>query len=77
MPEARDLTISASAYDRLAAVAAAEGLSVRAYVERIAERTAHEPPGLVARGAAAGPEPDRRLVALGVDDSWPEASDRP
>ncbi|MEV7083833.1 hypothetical protein AB0N88_35660 [Streptomyces sp. NPDC093516] len=74
MPETRELTLSASAYDRLAEVAAAEGMSVRAYVERIADRSAHEPPGPGARGAATGPEPDRRLTGLGVGDPRTNAS---
>ncbi|WP_086565322.1 hypothetical protein [Streptomyces africanus] len=68
MPETRDLTLSAAAYDRFAAAAAAEGVSVRTYLERIAERTAGGLPGPGAQRAAAGPEADLRLVALGICD---------
>lgn len=68
MSETRELRVSAAAYDRFAAAAAAAGVSVRAYLERIAEGLPHELPGSGARGTAAGPEPDRRLVVLGIRD---------
>ncbi|MEG8275395.1 hypothetical protein [Streptomyces sp. AHA2] len=64
MPE-RDLRISSAAYDRLAAAAAAEGVTVRAYLEGLAARIARVPGH---RLRAAGPEADLRLVALGIDD---------
>lgn len=73
MPETRDLTISAAAYDRFAAAAAAEGVSVRAYLERIAERTAGGPPGPGAERVEGGPEADRRLVALGIGEPAQDA----
>ncbi|MFE6522302.1 hypothetical protein [Streptomyces sp. NPDC057794] len=68
MTETRRVGISASAYDRLAAAAAAEGVSVRVYLERIAEGLAPGQDVSGARRAPAGAGPDPRLVALGVAD---------
>ncbi|MEV8593836.1 hypothetical protein [Streptomyces sp. NPDC052012] len=59
-----DLRISTAAYARLAAAAAAEGVSVREYLERIADGSrGHGEP------TAAGTEADLRLVLLGIGDS--------
>ncbi|MFE0476443.1 hypothetical protein ACFW2V_33120 [Streptomyces sp. NPDC058947] len=76
MPETRDVTVSAAAYARLAAAAEAEGVSVRAYLERIAEGIDPERPGQETRRPAAGSGPDRRLVALGVGNPRRGASGR-
>ncbi|TPQ15548.1 hypothetical protein [Streptomyces sporangiiformans] len=58
-----DLRISTAAYDRFAAVAAAEGVSVREYVERIADGL----PEHREERAAVRAETDLRLVLLGID----------
>ncbi|MFF7790392.1 hypothetical protein [Streptomyces sp. NPDC007991] len=76
MPETTDLSISTAAYDRFAAAAAAEGVSVRAYLERIADRMAQGLPGHGADHAAARPEADPRLVALGIGDPRTDVCDR-
>lgn len=73
------LTLSAAAYDRFAKIASAEGLPVRAYLERLA-RTLPAPGARNGEsdGRGDGPlpgerrapehQPDRRLVLLGVAD---------
>ncbi|MFI9822051.1 hypothetical protein ACIHFC_16520 [Streptomyces sp. NPDC052013] len=60
-----DLRISTAAYARLAAAAAAEGVSVREYLERIADGSR----GHRGEPTAAGTETDLRLVLLGIGDS--------
>ncbi|MFI8215046.1 hypothetical protein [Streptomyces sp. NPDC085932] len=76
MPETRELTISATAHAHFATAAAAEGVSVRTYLERLAERIAPEPAGPGARRTVAEAGPDRRLVELGVVDPRRDASGR-
>ncbi|MDG9715414.1 hypothetical protein [Streptomyces sp. DH24] len=67
MPD-RVLRISACAYDRLAALAAADGLRVRELVERLARELP-----VVESGERAGFEGmvDLRLALLGVDGRAP------
>lgn len=72
MPE-RDLRVSTATYDRLAAAAAAEGVTVRAYLERLTEWIAPGQPGH--HVSAARPEADLRLLSLGV--GAPGADGRP
>ncbi|MGI5380077.1 hypothetical protein ACQEV2_38675 [Streptomyces sp. CA-251387] len=60
-----DLRISTAAYDRFAAAAAAEGVSVREYVERIAEGL----PEQREERAVVRAETDLRLVLLGIGNS--------
>lgn len=72
MPE-RDLRVPTATYDRLAAAAAAEGVTVRAYLERLTEWIAPGRPGH--HVSAARPEADLRLLSLGVDA--PGADGRP
>ncbi len=64
MPE-RDVRVPTATYDRLAAAAAAEGVTVRAYLERLTEWIAPGQPGH--HVSAARPEADLRLVSLGID----------
>ncbi|WP_397635164.1 hypothetical protein [Streptomyces albogriseolus] len=64
MPE-RDVRVPTATYDRLAAAAAAEGVTVRAYLERLTEWIAPGRPGHPV--SAARPEADLRLVSLGID----------
>ncbi len=64
MPE-RDLRVSTATYDRLAAAAAAEGVTVRAYLERLTEWIAPGQPGH--HVSVARSEADLRLVSLGID----------
>ncbi|WP_149549103.1 hypothetical protein [Streptomyces marokkonensis] len=73
------LTLSAAAHDRFAGIAAAEGLTVPAYLERLA-RTLPAPGARNGEsgGGSDGPppegrcaperHPDQRLVLLGITD---------
>lgn len=74
MPE-RDLRVSTATYDRLAAAAAAEGVTVRAYLEGLTEWIAPGRPGH--HVSVARPEADLRLVSLGVDAPGSDGRESP
>lgn len=74
MPE-RDLRVSTATYDRLAAAAAAEGVTVRAYLEGLTEWIAPGRPGH--HVSVARPEADLRLVSLGIDAPGPDGRESP